>query len=93
MVSKLIAIVVIFHAVPSAIRFEVVRFGVRNWIGFLVVAEIRDHSPITARIDANHAIVRPREPVRASGARKDRVQLAMEKCNICDTTNQTTSTR
>jgi hypothetical protein len=55
----------------------------------VISTEIRNQSPIAVGIDANHAIVRARQTVGASGASQYGVQLAIEKGNVGDTTDQT----
>ena len=70
------------HAVPGAIGFEVVRFGVLHRVRLLVFAEVGDESRNAARLDAHDCIVAAVHAMRTAGAGENRIQRIADERDV-----------
>ena len=81
------------HGVPRPVGFEVVLLWIRNRIGLDELAQVRDLCDRSVRVHAVDAVARSHEPVRAAGARDQRIERSVDELHIGDPADQTAESR
>ena len=76
------------HAVPGAVRLEVVGLGMCDGVDLLERAQIGDHLPRPVLMDANDPVGEVRDAVRAARAAKHRVEGIADKGDVGDAADE-----
>src|SRR4051812_24055647 len=81
------------HAVPRAVRLIVSRIGMYHWMECLIGAEVRHFRPRFVRMNFDHRIARPKEPVGATRSRQESEELTVDEFHVGNTARQASALR
>ena len=81
------------HAVPGAVRLEVVRLRIRDRVGLLERAQVGDHSQRPVAVDPDDAVRKVPDAVRAARSGEDRVERVADERDVGDAADETSLSR
>ena len=81
------------HAVPGAVRLEIVRLGIRHRVTLQERAQICDQRPRSAAVHSDDGVRNIGDRMRATSAGKQRIERVSNERDICHSADQTAERR